>query len=88
MEANKILLKDKLFDSLGEEERKEMCEICICENPLTDEEKAEYWRILTKYKDDELKDYIWSKLTAKEHIRFMHFLVITCYRIEELKKLI
>ena len=53
-----------------------MCEICICENPLTSEEKREYERILIKYKDNELRDYLWSNVNAGEHIRFIHYLVM------------
>jgi len=60
-----------------------MCEICICENPLTSEERTEYERILMKYKDNELRDYLWSKLTTGEHIRFLHYLVMMHYKMEK-----
>ena len=60
-----------------------MCEICVCENPLTSEERSEYERILTKYKDNELMDYLWSKLTAGEHIRFIHYLVMMTNKMEK-----
>jgi len=64
-----------------------MCEICVCENPLTSEEKDEYERILLKYKDDELKDYLWSKLMIGEYIRFMHYLVMMNDRMKKIKEL-
>ena len=64
-----------------------MCEICVCKNPLTSEEKEEYERILTKYKDDELRDYLWSKVSTGEHIRFLHYIVITSYKIKKFNEL-
>ena len=62
-----------------------MCEICICENPLTSEEIKEYERIISNYKGNKLRNYIWSKLTAREHIRFIHYLVIINDRMKEVK---
>lgn len=64
-----------------------MCEICVCENPLTDEERIEYERIIMNYKGNKLRNYIWSKLTAREHIRFIHYLVMMNYRMKEVKML-
>jgi len=64
-----------------------MGEVCICNNPLTSEEKEEYERILMKYKDDELKDYLWSKLTTGEHIRFLHYIVIRSYKMKKINEL-
>jgi len=60
-----------------------MCEICVCENPLTSEERTEYERIVMKYKDDKLRDYLWSNLTAGEHIRFIYYLVIMEHKMRK-----
>ena len=65
-----------------------MCEICVCENPLTSEEKTEYERILLKYKGNELRDYLWIKLTVGEHIRFIHYLVMMNNKMKKMREII
>jgi len=52
--------------------------------PFTSEEKAEYERILLKYKDNDLRDYLWSNLWAGELIRFIHYLVITTSKMRKI----
>ena len=61
-----------------------MNEICIYKNPLTCEEKKEYERILIKYEGNKLRDYVWSKLTTGEHIRFLHYLVTINHKMEKI----
>ncbi len=61
-----------------------MNEVCIYKNPLTYEEKKEYRRILIKYEGNKLRDYVWSKLTTREHIRFLHYIVMITDKMEEI----
>jgi len=61
---------------------------CVCKSPLTSEEKAEYERILLKYKYNDLRDYLWSNLYAGELIRFIHYLVMMTNKMKKLKGVI
>jgi len=61
---------------------------CVCKNPLTSEEKTEYERILLKYRDNNLRDYLWSNLYAGELIRFIHYLVMMTNKMKKLKGVI
>lgn len=65
-----------------------MCDICICTNPLTSEERGKFEELIMKTKSRrKLRNTIW-KLPAIEAIRFLHYLVQQNYKMQEYKKYI
>ena len=60
---------------------------CICKHPITSGEMKEFEHIITKYKGNKLRDYMWKKPIGKL-IRFAHYLVYINDKINKFKELL